>query len=565
MEKLSLASIEGALNKYTIVGDAILISGVDITDPNLFAYMFQDASHKGSKTAHNAFLKKVKENEGTKNKVAKLEAMKSSNKCYQIPTYFGKNIPIRYFPTSSEKNSFDVYVVKNSSTNTFELRYRSMSTSTTDLLSIFSDKVEDSEVRKFFKESYLNYCNEVEKPQNIQDFIVTSIKQDLILDSSLMLDQEPEVITDCKKTPNLYYFEPKAIDKTKIKYWLNWLNKIPTKEHRLVFCEWIGSLFDHNNKSRNVLFLVGEGKTAKSVATNTIFGAIERYIGSGTSSISTQNTDERWLTSRLIGKRFVIVPDSSDMHLLSNQVIKTVTGNDITRVEFKGKNEYSARLYSKFLVVSNFSPFCSYKSVHETSRYLLVPIHNNKTDDLTSIEFEKRLEEGVEDFLSLCYNKYIQGGRKTEFAEEGSYIFEYAKNNTYDMEYNSAQKFIVANCTVGMTKGNWINRNVLLNMLTKFYTNKVNSNAQAKRSAFESVEEVIKLSNAKIIKTRGGEQIILGLKVNNPKEICTLSQIVEGRDKSEMEYSVLVDDLPSDIAPEDMDILSLRSYSRNLD
>lgn len=576
MEKLTQEQLESVKDSVVYISESeVMLYGYNIADLHDYNYMVSNNTELTGAKKHKELIKHAKHLAELERKRTIVNAIKSKQDI-ELPSYFGKptEIPIRYYPLNAEMSSFNVYTLTDKETNTYELKIKNFTlTPSGDSLSLLISDKENS-ARGYFTGVYSNYidcCEDPTKAMPLQDFFLKAIHRELPLCSDLILTTEPEALADDPTVPNLAFFagqDYSSLDKGKLEVWLDWLNKIETKEHAKIFMEWVGGIFDHQNKSRNILFLVGGGATAKSVAMNAIYTALGELMPSGVASIDTENGDRRWLTSVALGKRFLMCSDSSDLHILNNSVIKTISGNDITKVEFKGKSEFSARMYSRIAVIANQTPYCSYRNVHESSRYLLVPIkyvRSEKYESTSSSEYARLLQDGAGEFLKLCYIYYTKANRPSDFCDVGSFAYDYAKAITLDLDSTSADKFIEANCSLGMHEGYFVNKNALVSFLGKFFEAKYRSQSNITRLVHETLPLICKTQGVKEVRLNNGDVVLVGIKINNPRAITTLEEIYSGADVKETLYRLTVEDIPSILDNDTIRVLSSNAYSRHIE
>ena len=509
----------------------------------------------------------------------KLKEKISSMDSFSLPGYYPcsvEDIPLRFHPLNSEGTSYNIYSVVNKETNTLKLTVKAFSPASPGELSALLTYNDDGDKpkRDFADALYKSYVQTLDDPSKampITEVIKNEVRHTLLLQRELMITDPPEVVADSNETYNLSHFNTAyldPIDKSKCEVWFDWLKKIPTDYHRKAFCEWLGSIFDHKNKSRNIMFLVGDGFTGKSVAMNTIYETLRNIVRSGAGVIDTENSDSRWLNSNALGKRFLMASDSSDVHFLSNQGVKKITGGDTAKIEFKGKDEFAADVYAKIAVVSNFTPYCNYSSSHETTRYMLIPIRPYRSDKYEGVkgsDYIQLLKDGCYDFLKFCYDKYVEAGRPDDYCYEGHPVYEYAKSETIDLEGGSHHYFVQANCELGERPGCFVNKSVMITALMTFYKASYRSYGHVKYLAHSNVKEIAKDYNLRELRLKNGEQVFIGIKIKDPSEIRTFDHITQAQDDKTVMYQVDESNIPED-APEDIKrILSEGAYSRHLD
>lgn len=116
---------------------------------------------------------------------------------------------------------------------------------------------------------------------------------------------------------------------------------------------WIGSLFFPKADRQTYLWLYGGGRNGKG----SLCRVLARIFGPGYSSEQVPSSVEaRFWTMGLMGKRLVAFPDCNHTAFTKSGLIKSITGGDKIRVEFKGGGVSSEELTCMLLILSNNRP-----------------------------------------------------------------------------------------------------------------------------------------------------------------------------------------------------------------
>lgn len=115
---------------------------------------------------------------------------------------------------------------------------------------------------------------------------------------------------------------------------------------------WIGSLLDAESDKQQYVWLWGPGSTGKSSLAN----VLRRMMGP---SFRSEQPPEKWdkfWTSSLLGARLVVFPDCNDTKFVTSGLFKSLTGGDMVKIEYKGKQPQTVALHAKYMVLSNHRP-----------------------------------------------------------------------------------------------------------------------------------------------------------------------------------------------------------------
>lgn len=212
------------------------------------------------------------------------------------------------------------------------------------------------------------------------------------------LDTEPEPFTfkgDSRLCFKHFDWEP-----TEGPYsaWEEFLSRLTDAE---AFMAYVWSCFEPRSKSRQFVWLRGEGQDGKSCVLRTIqhvFGPAAAGIGN--THLKNQN---QFLFSAIYGKRVVVYSDCKNAKFGMTEFVRNCTSGDAVQVEFKGKTGFSWNMYVKLFVASNPKP--EYTSqASDLSRVIYIEVAESKSKDDPT--WAARLEEELPAFLFACRETY---------------------------------------------------------------------------------------------------------------------------------------------------------------
>lgn len=186
--------------------------------------------------------------------------------------------------------------------------------------------------------------------------------------------------------------------------------------NHVALMHWIGSLFDLEADRQQYVWLYGQGGNGKSALARFISNVFGRACGWQT--VPGKGREHFW-TMSLQGKRLIIFGDCNNASFPASGFFKSLTGGDLIRMEPKGKEAFSAEIFTKFLFLSNERPNLSseYADLRRAIYCEMEPIPNDP--DPT---YEERLWEEGGAFLSTCIHNYRlkyprRGSLKADFEE----------------------------------------------------------------------------------------------------------------------------------------------------
>lgn len=158
--------------------------------------------------------------------------------------------------------------------------------------------------------------------------------------------------------------------------------------------EMIGYCLYRGMPFQKVFMLVGNGANGKS----TLLNMITRVLGE--ENVSHVDLKEiagnRFGKSELYGKLANIADDCSSSYLEDISVMKRLTGESYTSIEFKGQNSFSAKINTKMIMSYNTIPQMNDTTDGLTRRLVIIPLNavfkkkNNNYDPFISQKLRKK-------------------------------------------------------------------------------------------------------------------------------------------------------------------------------
>lgn len=180
--------------------------------------------------------------------------------------------------------------------------------------------------------------------------------------------------------------------------WEEFLGRLSDRD---AFMAYVWSCFDPKSKSRQYVWLRGEGQDGKSV----VLGVMQDIFGNAATGISNthMNRAHQFVFSAFYGKRVALYADCKNARFGMTEVVRNVTSGDPVLIEFKNKTPFSTPLYVKLFVASNPKPeFTSQNS--DRSRVLYIEVaESQRKDDPT---WRDRLKQELPGFLWACRQTY---------------------------------------------------------------------------------------------------------------------------------------------------------------
>jgi len=172
---------------------------------------------------------------------------------------------------------------------------------------------------------------------------------------------------------------------------------LPEASDREMFLQYVGYAFTTSTHLQKFLIICGDGGLGKSV----LLRLVQSAVGSANySSLTLQNLNDRFSPAFLMGKLMNIYADlpSTDMGEING--IKTITGGDSVRAEYKGGKIFCFVPYCKLLYSANQIPKSRDDRTTAYYRRLLILRITQRGQNIPNLE--ERLEENIDAFIHLA-------------------------------------------------------------------------------------------------------------------------------------------------------------------
>lgn len=189
---------------------------------------------------------------------------------------------------------------------------------------------------------------------------------------------------------------------------------------------------------QRIIALVGGGANGKS----TFQQVIEKFIGvENITSTELDLLQNRFETANLYKMLVVFVGEVDKSLFKKTGIIKRLSGEDLIRIEFKGKDGFKTRLYCKPIISCNKLPESTDSSLGFFRRWLVIDFFNRfpKQKDIINTIPDWEFENFARKSIRILQELYRNGG----FTNEGS--FE-EREKKYKAHSNPLDSFIQQNC-----------------------------------------------------------------------------------------------------------------------
>ena len=173
---------------------------------------------------------------------------------------------------------------------------------------------------------------------------------------------------------------------------------IPDPEDREMFLQYSGYCLTTGTYLQKFLVVTGQGGTGKSV----LLHLVEMALGPANySSLKLQDLDgkNRFSSAFLLGKLANICADIPSRALEDVSDLKTITGEDAVRAEYKGGKVFTFRPYCKLLFSCNSLPRSLDEKTNAYFRRLLILSIMDRGPEIQRLQ--ERLAENIEDFIQM--------------------------------------------------------------------------------------------------------------------------------------------------------------------
>ena len=253
---------------------------------------------------------------------------------------------------------------------------------------------------------------------NVISMSVAALKKEI--DECLELDLLPE-LDDVKVLSNdpdeycLAYFDLAQLVENNecTNAWDSFMLGIRDNDAKEVFMAALYSLFVADNRSRQIIYLVGAGNSGKSRVANVIDEVFMSLNSGICTALEPLQYQDRFSAASYAYKHFVLAADNKDFNLLRSTLVKNITGDDSVAATEKGKDKEKVHLFSKVFVTSNKIPWCDISKPEELSRILLFQLDHvlakearDNWDTERDGVWRDLLKDQVFSFLGKCKKHY---------------------------------------------------------------------------------------------------------------------------------------------------------------
>jgi hypothetical protein len=189
----------------------------------------------------------------------------------------------------------------------------------------------------------------------------------------------------------------------------NWDEFLSRLSHPEIFKAWVWSLFSGTHKTRQILWIQGNGNDGKSTVTR----ALRRMLGEQiTASINLHEVNQ-FTTVQFLNKRFAIESDARYGEIIDHPLIFKLSGCDPITFEGKGKDAFTGIISCHVMICANIPPKIDVYSDAQVSRLLYLTVESVKKDPDEAISFaddsfEDRLVSEMYPFLASCAQSYLK-------------------------------------------------------------------------------------------------------------------------------------------------------------
>lgn len=231
--------------------------------------------------------------------------------------------------------------------------------------------------------------------------LVPQLYRHFEFDAQFVLREPPPALSWTKETPAFRVLNESVLKPGPHPTWDEFLARCtfaPTIR------AYIWSIFEPTNFGRQALWLQGEGGDGKS----TVLRVLARFMGADhTLTIGLGTYDNDFFYGAAYGKRLALYPDCKNLSVLRKEKIKSLLGRDIVQINNKYEKPFSAQVYSKLVIGSNWMPQINYNDDSERTRLLVAKVRTYG-DEFGDPDFEDKLYSEMGAFLLTCKKDYAE-------------------------------------------------------------------------------------------------------------------------------------------------------------
>lgn len=207
---------------------------------------------------------------------------------------------------------------------------------------------------------------------------------------------------------------------------------IPDEDDRQMFLEFCGYSMTLDMSQQKLLMIRGQGGIGKSV----LLRMHKRAVGDrNCSGLTLQNLNDRFSPAFLFGKLVNIYADTPSTDMDEINGIKTITGEDTIRAEYKGGDLFFFNPYCKLMYSTNRVPKSRDDKTNAYYRRLLILPIEKRAEHIISLE--DKLSADIESYIHLCVEAVHQMYQR-------GYILESAASQREVLELYMATDSVMA-------------------------------------------------------------------------------------------------------------------------
>lgn len=256
------------------------------------------------------------------------------------------------------------------------------------------------------------------------------------LDPEKQLVDKPKLLSWNKDEFAFKKFDPTKLDDFPCPTWDQFCARLDYPE---IFLAWVWSVFEPSNDGRQLLWIRGTGNDGKS----RVLSALMQIYGIPyTASLVNGDVESNFFYSKIYGKRLTIYDDCKNPRLISAEKIHSILGKGVVSVEHKFGQPFTAEIFSKILVGSNYYPEIDFFRNNEKSRLLCLTVKQYGNGSDADARFTEKLIEEQYGFLYKCkkaYDKHCLDGVMLTVLPE---MFDAMKENCASDNSKVLEEFI---------------------------------------------------------------------------------------------------------------------------
>lgn len=258
----------------------------------------------------------------------------------------------------------------------------------------------------------------------------------LRLDPDKQLPEKPKLLSWEPSEFAFKKFDPSQLDDFPCPTWDQFCARLDYPE---IFQAWVWSVFEPSNDGRQLLWIRGTGNDGKS----RVLSALMQIYGTAyTASLVNGDVDSQFFYSKIYGKRLTIYDDCKNPRLISSEKVHSILGKGVVSVEHKFGQPFTAEIFSKILVGSNYFPEIDFFRNNEKSRLLCLTVQQYGNGSDADARFTEKLIEEQYGFLFKCkraYEKHCLDGVMIQVSPE---MLEVMKENCASENSKTLEEFI---------------------------------------------------------------------------------------------------------------------------